>query len=258
MASAAIGLELGLAEALFLQGCCGNINGGDLTSGEDDPVVRQQVADMRTGDVAKRFTDQILPALKNSETTSDVTLDARYEHVALPQEPMDAAELERIVVENRPVAEKMTLEELRPLSERYGGRETPEERAWREARYNVDWATHQLELIASGPPYELAAPVQVLRIGPAALVSWPGEIYVEPGLEVRQQSPVPLTFVVTFANGNVGYIPTRAAYESQGRPHEFGAYPTTMTPRIYGRHPFRPEAAEILVTETLRMLESTT
>jgi hypothetical protein len=118
----------------------------------------------------------------------------------------------------------------------------------------VDWAAHQLKLLDEAPP-AVQVPLQVLRVGPAAIVAWPGEIFVELGLEVRQRSPVGPTFVASFANGNVGYIPTEAAYESQGKPHEFGRYPTRITPHIYGRMPFRPEAGRILVEATLRLLE---
>lgn len=55
--------------------------------------------------------------------------------------------------------------------------------------------------------------VQVFTIGnQAAIVSLPGEIFVELGISIRQGSPFPLTAVAELANGSIGYIPNRVAY----------------------------------------------
>ena len=88
-------------------------------------------------------------------------------------------------------------------------------------------------------------------MGDALIVGWPAEAFVELGLDLRQQSPYPVTFVATFANGVIGYIPTRAAYESQGQPHQFGVYPVGMTPLIYRQLQFRSDVGETLVRETM-------
>jgi len=57
------------------------------------------------------------------------------------------------------------------------------------------------------------AEVQVFAIGnQAAIVSLPGEIFVEIGVSIRQGSPFPLTAVAELANGSLGYIPNRVAY----------------------------------------------
>jgi hypothetical protein len=46
-----------------------------------------------------------------------------------------------------------------------------------------------------------------------AWVSLPGEIFVELGLEIKQQSPFRHTIIVELANGAIGYIPTSKAYD---------------------------------------------
>ena len=117
----------------------------------------------------------------------------------------------------------------------------------------VDAARRQLELSEKGQ-HRMEAPIQILRIGDAAVVGWPAEVYVELGLEVRQRSPFPLTFVASLANGGVGYIPTPAAYESQGKANEFGKYATSITRALMGNLPFRSDVGRILVEETLRLL----
>ncbi len=62
-----------------------------------------------------------------------------------------------------------------------------------------------------GKPREVE--VQVIALGnDIAWVSLPGEIFVEIGLAIKQDSPFAHTIVAELANGSVGYIPTRRAY----------------------------------------------
>ena len=63
-----------------------------------------------------------------------------------------------------------------------------------------------------GKPLE--AEVQVMSLGPdLAFVALPGEIFVELGLYVKQHSPYRHTIIAELANGSVGYIPTKRAFE---------------------------------------------
>lgn len=62
-----------------------------------------------------------------------------------------------------------------------------------------------------GKPWEVE--VQVVALGDSvAWVSLPGEIFVELGLEIKRDSPFPHTIVAELANGIIGYIPARRAY----------------------------------------------
>ena len=55
--------------------------------------------------------------------------------------------------------------------------------------------------------------VQVIALGDqVAWVSLPGEIFVELGLAIKQDSPFRRTIVAELANGAIGYIPSRRAY----------------------------------------------
>jgi hypothetical protein len=55
--------------------------------------------------------------------------------------------------------------------------------------------------------------VQVIALGnDVAWVSLPGEIFVELGLAIKQDSPFGHTIIAELANGAIGYIPTRRAY----------------------------------------------
>ncbi|MGP0063301.1 MAG: hypothetical protein ACLQGP_06810 [Isosphaeraceae bacterium] len=62
-----------------------------------------------------------------------------------------------------------------------------------------------------GRPQEVE--VQVVALGSElAWVSLPGEIFVELGLAIKQDSPFPRTIIAELANGSIGYIPARRAY----------------------------------------------
>ena len=62
-----------------------------------------------------------------------------------------------------------------------------------------------------GEPIEVE--VQVVALGDRiAWVSLPGEIFVELGLAIKQDSPYPHTIIAELANGAIGYIPSRRAY----------------------------------------------
>jgi hypothetical protein len=62
-----------------------------------------------------------------------------------------------------------------------------------------------------GKPIE--AEVQVFTLGDNfALVSLPGEIFVELGMYIKERSPFPGTMVLELTNGSVDYIPDRKAF----------------------------------------------
>lgn len=69
--------------------------------------------------------------------------------------------------------------------------------------------------LAALPPV-LDTRVQVLRIGDAALVALPGEVFAATGLAIRGRSPAGATLIASLANDYLGYICTREALEQQG------------------------------------------
>jgi len=65
-------------------------------------------------------------------------------------------------------------------------------------------------------PRNLTAPVQLLRLGEAVIVALPGEIFVEIGLNIKSSSKGEPTFLVSLANGYIGYVCTDEALIDQG------------------------------------------
>ena len=58
--------------------------------------------------------------------------------------------------------------------------------------------------------------LQGLAVNNFALVTFPGEVYVEFGLKVKELSPYPYTMVIGLANSHVGYIPAQEAFSQGG------------------------------------------
>lgn len=84
-------------------------------------------------------------------------------------------------------------------------------------------AEEALILIArSAEPIE--AEIQVMRLGDAVLVAIPGELFAELGLEIKRRSTAPYTFIVGYANGWIGYIPTQKAWRQGGYEIELGPW----------------------------------
>lgn len=65
-------------------------------------------------------------------------------------------------------------------------------------------------------------PVEVvgLRVGSFRLVTFPGEVTVQVGLNIKQASPHDLTFVAGYSNGYIYYCPTAKQLENRGGAQE--------------------------------------
>jgi hypothetical protein len=62
----------------------------------------------------------------------------------------------------------------------------------------------------------VVAELHGIRIGPAALVAFPGEPFAEIGARVKAASPFAHTFFSGYANDYLGYLPTSEAYADAG------------------------------------------
>jgi hypothetical protein len=66
------------------------------------------------------------------------------------------------------------------------------------------------------------AEIQVLLLGDCAVVGVPGELFVELGLQIKENAYPTRALVATCANGRAGYIPTREAFRRGGYETTFG------------------------------------
>jgi hypothetical protein len=65
-------------------------------------------------------------------------------------------------------------------------------------------------------PERVRVPVQGLRIGDTGIGAFPGETFVEWGLQVKRESKYQRTLTVSIANDACGYIPTVEAFDVGG------------------------------------------
>ncbi len=91
-----------------------------------------------------------------------------------------------------------------------------------------------------GAPATKPLNVTVARVGDVAFVGLGCELLTEIGMAIKAGSPCEHTFVITHCNGAAGYLPPKHLYEQ-------GGYEVD-------RSGFAPEAAEMLVTETVQAL----
>ncbi|QDT52693.1 Neutral/alkaline non-lysosomal ceramidase [Caulifigura coniformis] len=78
---------------------------------------------------------------------------------------------------------------------------------------------HQAQNIAAGKrtvDVELAS----LRIGEFMLLTFPGELTVQIGLNLKSKSPHPSTFIAGYTNGYIYYAPTKEQLENPGNAQE--------------------------------------
>jgi neutral ceramidase len=74
-----------------------------------------------------------------------------------------------------------------------------------------------LEIDAHYPEPTQAMEIQVFRLGPElAIVTLPGEVFVELGLAIKARSPFETTLVVELANDVPNYIPTEKGFRQGG------------------------------------------
>jgi hypothetical protein len=75
-------------------------------------------------------------------------------------------------------------------------------------------------------PATVRMKLQAIRIGDVGVVSSPCETFVETGLAIKRESPLPLTFTIELANGYNGYLPTPEQ-------HALGGYETWRAKSSY-------------------------
>lgn len=83
-------------------------------------------------------------------------------------------------------------------------------------------------------------PISAVRVGGAAFVTVPGELFSDLGDRIRERSPFYPTCIIGYAGGYVGYLPGAAGYDPE-------SYESSATP-------FVPEAGDLVAEEALRLL----
>ena len=167
---------------LFTNGTCGDINHVDVSTRDPQKGFDEarRIGTILAGEVIKTY--------------------ARLK----PIEP-DAIRFKREVVKlNLPKFTQEELQKARQTAVKFGNDVPFLERV--NAFKIIDVAARE------GKPWEVD--VQVIALGDdVAWVGLPGEIFVELGLAIKEASPFRCTIIAELANGAIGYIPTKKAFE---------------------------------------------
>jgi hypothetical protein len=230
---------------LFLQGATGNIGPREGFTG-DLRVYRRlgsilglEAAKVATGICTRPFRERIQQVLQSGAPI------AIYVREPLEEESPILRVLSRQL--------KLPLTRFRPLAELEAEAEAARREFDRLAKTGVEKeiSAARSRATQSGMRAEIARnyhgqthldwTLQGIRIGSVVLLSIPGEPFTEINQQIVRQSPFEHTLFSGYSNGGFGYLPVRSAFEE-------GGYEVEISP-------FSPDAAEVVVAESLSMLK---
>ncbi len=218
--------------SLFGTGCCGDINHSN-----SDGVSPRNKTDL----IGKSLGETVQKGLTQLKPLKDVRLSVRSNVVPLAlqecseQDVTDSVAVMKDVVAGKSVeflkhvqAHKMLMIDQLRNKEPLAGKTAP-----RPILATREW---------SGVGESLPVEVHTICLGEdLAIVTLPGEVFVNLGLAIKQNSPFKTTLIIELANAvETCYIPTRAAYAG-------GSYEVTNST-------VKPGSGELLVESVLKQL----
>ncbi|RLE74190.1 MAG: hypothetical protein DRJ56_07955 [Thermoprotei archaeon] len=105
------------------------------------------------------------------------------------------------------------------------------------------------DLVRRGQPEFVEREVCAVRVGGAAMLFVPGEVFVELGMRVRGASPIERLMIVGYSGPYAGYIPTPDEFDRYG----YAAY---MVPMMLGWPPYDRNVGDALVEACLDALSA--
>jgi hypothetical protein len=211
----------GAVPVLFLLGASGDLNPANFRHGETSPA--------KGAETGGRIAEAVLRLLPGIETRGDVRLAYAAHEVEMPLQPLPGAdELKRFIATHQAEADSQA--DRSPRSGEYLRHKT-----------RAEWAREALGVVEAGRARTATPiPLQAFGIGDIAFVGVPGEPFSELGLSMAAVGgDGAVTFVVSLANGCMGYFPSRAAFEKQ-------TYEAAGCPRIIGTYFFDPSCLDVL------------
>lgn len=218
----------GGAKALFLNGACGDIHPRECWIGHGYFSGGGFTLAERAG---RDLAQNALKAWNRIETSDEVSLGARTAHIALPTNRERAAG-----------ARESALRRAKAVSANHPRAEWSPYITWRDTPH-PQWARQRLEVLRKAAEGPVCCEIQAITIGPLAFLGWPGEMFAELGQAVKRGSPHRPTYVVGYANGSIGYVPTADEYP-------LGGYEIDCAIHL------ADDVGAVLVEESLKLLTS--
>ncbi|MFC1713045.1 neutral/alkaline non-lysosomal ceramidase N-terminal domain-containing protein [Candidatus Poribacteria bacterium] len=182
----------------------------------------------------------VLDALPEIETESSFPIQSVSEEISLPLRrsfPMTLEQAEEELKKRKETFGKLK-EQKNRVSQVLLDRTEAEAYYANQTRNSAKWFYSEARKSA------IEVELQSILLGDTALTTFPGEVFVEIGLEVKRRSPFPRTFVIGVAGPATGYLPTGKAF-SEGDYEVCGAK-------------YSAEAAQVLIEATLEQLRKLT
>lgn len=244
----------GGALALFVQGCGGDLNPvrykavqhpssaealGNLLglevvqalkkietrAGGELKIIHEVIALPRGADLGQRITAiqseqaRLLSSLKPTDINFKTFLPLLIQHKLSPEFPSFYSQgYLHDQAQGRDELEKLDATNRKNLDAYLENIHTME----RLTRLNVNLALlkkHLAQNQAAGKP-TVDAEIVGMRVGDFRLVTFPGELTVEIGLNLKRRAPAPFTFVAGYCNGYLYYLPTVAQRGNTGYAQE--------------------------------------
>jgi hypothetical protein len=121
-----------------------------------------------------------------------------------------------------------------------------------DTRYQSQWASHWLQVIASGTPVPTSYPhypVQTWRLGNQIWVALGGEVVVDYSIYLKRLFGQDL-FVTAYANDVMAYIPSLQVLRE-------GGYEGDTSMRVYGLPaPWSPEIEQVIIREIQQQISA--
>ena len=209
-------------KAIFLQGFCGDI----------DPFVNKVKWGSGTEEdidfYGKHIASRLLKLGKHAVPFENPVISSMERRIKLPLQLKNEEELQ---------------EEMKNLTNLHDKNDE------KYKRFLKEWLEESVKklLQLKDNPYLKNVPIQIIKVGKLKLIGYPGEVFCEIGLNLREKFyPV---FPCGYTNGDIGYIPTKETYENL---RDYACY---NAPKFYNCFPFSSEIENIFFNETETLLK---
>jgi len=212
-------------EVIFVNGAAGDINHIDVT--RERPFKGFELAE----DIGKRLGEAVLQACASAVPLQEVRVRGARQLLELPVREItqDMVRRARTIVEK----EESSIAGVEDQTEALG-------LSWPTSGTVAQVYAREWLLLHERGSAPVQADIRAACLSPeVALVGIPGELFCELGLRIKRDSPFPRTFVTSLTNGEVGYIPTRRAFEEGG----YETIPARSSPLAPGAGEMVAEAA---------------
>ena len=112
------------------------------------------------------------------------------------------------------------------------------------------WDRQIVELEKTSRPEGVSFLCQCITIAcDLKIIALAGEMFTETGVNIKNSSPDCRILIATYANGSVGYVPTKEALES-------GGYEADDAYKLYWKHaPFTKDTSDRIVSVCAKLLK---